>query len=207
MEDLTGMKFGRWLVLKPAEPKIYNGRTHRYWLCRCECGTERTVKELSLKSGKSQSCGCMHSDIMKEVGKRHATHGMTDTRLYRIYKHMLCRCNNTNDNRYELYGARGIKVCDEWNTFEKFAEWALQNGYRDDLTIDRINNDGNYEPSNCRWVDIVVQANNKSSNRVYEYNGESHNIKQWADIVGMNYKKLWKRLTVFNWDIARALTT
>lgn len=144
---------------------------------------------------------------MRVVGKQTGvTHGMSSTRLYRIYKHMKRRCSDKNDIRYYAYGARGIKVCDEWDKFEPFCEWALNNGYSDDLTIDRINVDGNYSPSNCRWITPKEQASNKRTAQLYEYNGEIHCIAEWANIVNMNYKKLWKRLKN-GWNIEKALLT
>ena len=204
----VGDKIGRWTVIEEADPVPCGGRNIRMWLCKCECGTIRVVREPSLKTEVSKSCGCLHSEIMKDVGKIHTTHGMSNSRLYAIYKHMRNRCYNKNDNRYYCYGAKGITICDEWlNSFETFMEWSMNNGYTDGLSIDRIDCSKMYCPDNCRWVDINVQANNKSTNRVYEYNDEKHTIAEWARIYNMNYKKLWKRLVAFGWDVERALTT
>lgn len=206
-EDLTGKRFGRWTVLYEGEPIIGSGnRRLRRWICRCDCGSERLVRELNLKQGKSSSCGCYHSDLMHEVGKVNTTHGMSETRLYRIYKHMICRCNNPNDIRYDIYGGRGIRVCDEWSSFEVFAEWAIANGYRDDLSIDRIDVNGNYSPDNCKWSSDQEQASNRRSNILIEYNGKTQNIAYWANEVGMPYKKLWKRIKN-GWSTEKALTT
>lgn len=207
IENLVGKKYGRWLVISRAEDKIIVGNRHiRHWLCKCDCGTERVVKEQSLKDGTSKSCGCYHSDIMHDIcRKTTTTHGMSNDRLYRIYEHMKNRCYNTKDVRYKYYGGRGITVCDEWQEFEPFMEWALSNGYRDNLSIDRINVDLGYFPSNCRWATIEEQAQNKRNVRYYEYNGEEHCISEWARIYNMNYKKLWKRLER-GWDIEKALT-
>lgn len=206
-KDLSGERFSRWTVINEAEPKIERGnRRIRYWNCVCECGTKRAVLERSLVSGVSRSCGCYHSDIMKEVGKRTVTHGMSNSRLYAIYKHMHNRCYNQNDIRYERYGGRGISVVDEWHNFENFMSWAFGNGYADNLSIDRIDLDKDYSPDNCRWATISEQANNKSNNQKYTYNGETHTIAEWARIVDMPYKKLWKRFHV-GWSTERALTT
>lgn len=193
-EDISNKTFGRWTVLEESEPKMYRGRRMRFWLCKCDCGTIRPVDERALKSGKSKSCGCYHSDIMHDVGKINKTHGMTNTRLYRIYKHMINRCYRQDDSRYDIYGARGITVCSEWSTFENFSKWALENGYSDDLSIDRIDVNKNYSPDNCRWADIKTQANNKRNVNKYSYNGEEHTIPEWADMYGIRYKTLWKRL-------------
>lgn len=204
--DLTGQKFGRWTVVAEAEkdPSIIS-RSKR-WLCQCECGTRRVVSANSLMSGRSLSCGCYHSEIMRDVGATNATHGLSSSRLYAIFKHMNNRCSNPNDIRYEEYGGRGIRVCDEWASFGAFAEWALTHGYRDTLSIDRIDVNGDYCPDNCRWSTPKEQAINRRSSVLYEYNGQTHCISEWAEIFGMNYTKLWKRLHN-GWDIAKALTT
>lgn len=205
-ENLIGKRFGRWTVIGEAEPHVTpKGFKRTFWHCKCDCGTERDVSGCSLRNGDSKSCGCYHSDIMHDVGKVNKTHDMSNTRLYRIYKHMLCRCYNANDNRYDNYGGRGIKVCDEWQTFEAFAKWANENGYSDDLSIDRIDVNQDYKPSNCRWADVKTQNNNKTSCRYYTINGETHNIAEWASIYDVPYKRVWKRLK-YGWDIERALT-
>lgn len=205
--DLSGSKFGRWTVIDEAEPKIVTGnRRIRHWNCVCECGNRRVVKEASLKKGVSKSCGCYHSDIMRNVGKQHITHGMSSTRLYAIYKHMLNRCYNKNDIRYNHYGGKGISVVEEWHNFETFMKWALSHGYTDKLSIDRIDVDKDYSPDNCRWTDAVTQANNKSVNRNITFDDETHTIAEWARIKNMPYKKLWKRFNL-GWSVERALTT
>lgn len=205
-DDLTGMQFGRWTVLSEDEPVFYGRTRVRYWLCRCECGTVRRVKEESLKRGKSSSCGCYHSDVMRGSGKWKTTHGQTYTRLYRIYRHMINRCTNPNDIRYDKYGGRGISVCDEWSTFEEFYKWAVSAGYRDDLSIDRIDNNKGYYPDNCRWATNSIQANNKSNVIMLEYGGKKQSIAAWANELGIPYKKLHKR--IYNgWDVERALFT
>lgn len=207
-ENLIGKRFGRWSVVDTAEPKITkDNRKIRYWLCLCDCGIKRIVREQSLTSGKSKSCGCYHSDIMHDVGaKINTTHGMSTSRLYGIFKHMHNRCNNTKDVRYKCYGGRGISVTSEWDSFETFKDWALSNGYTESLSIDRINVNGGYSPDNCRWVDAKTQANNKSNNKCYTYNGNTHNIGEWSQIMNIPYKKLWKRLHN-GWDIEKALMT
>lgn len=194
--------------MEAAETKISkDNRKIRYWHCLCECGTQRAVKEQSLKSGQSKSCGCYHKDIMHTIGsKANTTHGMSNTRLYRIFKHMHNRCENIHDIRYKKYGDRGIAVTSEWSSFENFRNWALSNGYSDALSIDRIDVNQGYSPDNCRWSDAKTQANNKRSTKYYTYNGQTHNIGGWADIMNIPYKRLWKRINA-GWDISRALTT
>ena len=205
-KDLSGATFGYWTVINEASPRYCCGKRIRYWQCICVCGTERAVKEQSLKSGKSKSCGCFHSQIMHESSKWNTTHGLSDSRLYRIYRHMLGRCYNPHDLRYKHYGAKGITVCNEWKSFEPFAEWAKMSGYSDNLSIDRIDVNKGYSPENCRWATLVEQANNKTNTKYLTYNGETKSIAEWAKELGMTYKKLYKRIYV-GWDVERALTT
>lgn len=123
-KNLIGERFGRWFVIDTAEPKVTkDSRTLRYWLCLCDCGTKRAVKEQSLKNGRSKSCGCYHSSVMHDIGtKINTTHGMSKSRLYGIFKHMHNRCSNTKDIRYAQYGGRGVFVTSEWNSFEAFRD-------------------------------------------------------------------------------------
>jgi len=157
--DLIGKKFGRLTVLRRDEKKNM-GKV--FLLCRCDCGNECSVRADHLKSGETQSCGCLHAEIIKRVK---TVHGMAGKRLQVIWNNMKARCYNPKSQHYNRYGGRGISICPEWvNDCSKFITWALNNGYSDDLTIDRINNDGNYEPQNCRWVTQQEQAQNTSQN-------------------------------------------
>ena len=134
-------------------------------------------------------------------------HGLKNTRLYRIWLQIKNRCFNSNTNRYRDYGARGITVCDEWrNDFKAFYDWAMNNGYSDELTIDRIDNDGNYEPSNCRWVSVKVQNRNTRSNRLITYKGETHCVADWADITGLSRACICDRIK-YGWSVERTLET
>lgn len=159
--DLTDKQFGRLLVMGRGKT---DKRGKVYWDCQCTCGKRCEVRSDHLRYGLVQSCGCYNSETTAE---RHTTHGGCHSRLYPVYRTMLARCGNPNNHEYHNYGGRGIEVCEEWkNSFSAFQKWALENGYdetakRGDCTIDRIDVDGNYEPSNCRWVDLVVQARNK----------------------------------------------
>ena len=129
------------------------------------------------------------------------------TRLYSIWSHMKQRTTDQNVDRYEHYGGKGIAICKEWKDYEKFKEWALLNGYQDSLTIDRIDNDGNYEPSNCRWADKITQANNTSRNHFIEFNGEIKTIAEWARKIGIKREALYNRIYNYGWSIEKALNT
>lgn len=177
--DLIGKKFGKLTVIKR------NGTskdTRALWLCKCDCGNEKTVDTTSLIRGFTQSCGCI------------CKHGMTKTRIWNIWCAMKERCNNPNCSSYHNYGKRGICVCKEWEDFIPFYEWSLKNGYNDTLTIDRINNDNGYEPDNCRWITRLEQCNNTRRNRFIEYNGEVKTIAQLSRDYNINYQRLLQRL-------------
>ena len=157
MIDLTGKRFGRLWVISKYGHTAYRRIT---WLCSCDCGNECVVSGDSLKSGRSRSCGC----IRKEGNQ--TTHGMSYTKLYNSYRAMKERCYLTSHIAYKNYGGRGITICEEWkNSFEAFADWSMANGYKNGLTIDRIDTNGNYEPANCRWITIQEQQQNKRNTK------------------------------------------
>lgn len=193
IDDLTGKRFGKWIVLGEAPSRWSSaGNKRHYWKCRCDCGTIREVVRTSLVSGRSTSCGCVHSEIARTVLAQTATtHGWSKTRLYKIWSGMKKRCNNPKSNNYCDYGGRGISVCREWNNFEPFRDWAIANGYNDNLSIDRIDNDGNYEPNNCRWASAKQQSNNRRSNKKLTYNGVTKTISEWADYYCIDKDKLY----------------
>ena len=159
--DMTGRTFGMWTVIRVSDEESLSGK--KYWICRCKCGTERSVEGKSLRNGSSKCCGCTRKENLAAASSRaNRTHGMRNTRLYRIWRGMKSRIHCAKTNSFERYGGRGISVCNEWeNSFSTFAKWALSHGYDDSLTLDRINSDGNYEPNNCRWATWSEQAKNK----------------------------------------------
>ncbi len=200
-EDLTGKTFGRLTVIKRAE----NGKGgHTRWLCQCECGNKTISQAPDLKSGHTQSCGCLSKE---KAAKTLTKHGKYGTRIYNIWWSMKARCNNPKNISYSRYGGRGIKVCDDWDTsFEKFEKWSLESGYDDSLSIDRIDNDGDYCPENCRWASRKEQSNNTRRNRYVEYNGELRTIAELSEEYGINYATLEKRLAL-GWSVETAVTT
>lgn len=204
-KDLTGQKFGRLKVLYRTEDKYYpSGRHDVQYRCICDCGNEVDVLGIHLRSGHTQSCGCFRVDTTK---KNMTTHGKTNTRIYTIWKNMKERCNNKNHDDYGLYGGRGISVCKEWeNDFTAFEKWANDNGYREDLTIDRKDVNGNYEPNNCRWVTQKEQCNNTRRNIVIEFNNEKHTLKEWSNILKIPYYTLYSRI-YRGWDYKKAFET
>lgn len=188
--DLTGMRFGRLTVIEKAEDK----NKQIMWRCKCDCGNEKCVSSGNLRSGCTKSCGCLHDEVAK-ISKK--THGMSKTRIYRIYKEMYARCYSPKRPEYPDYGGRGIAICDEWldeeNGFMNFYNWAMANGYADNLTIDRINKDGNYEPSNCRWATAKEQARNTRNTVFLTYKGETKSVPEWSEIIGISKDTLTYR--------------
>lgn len=202
--DMIGKRFGRLTVVEETEPKHFdNGRKECQYICECDCGCRVTVLGCHLRSDHTSSCGCYRKDA---TSKNKTTHGETDSRLYTIWKNMKRRCYNKNCDDYKFYGERGIVMCDDWkNSFSSFMNWATSNGYDDCLTIDRIDVNDGYKPSNCRWATIYVQHNNMRNNVSLHYNGETHTIKEWSDKIGVNYGTLYSRLQR-GWSVDRALS-
>lgn len=181
--DLTGERFGRWTVIKRGENKNKAVR----WVCICSCDKSKTVlvNSSSLIRGFSLSCGCLNIESTK-------THGMSNERVYKIFKGMKGRCYNKNNPGYKDWGGRGVKICEEWiNNPKAFIDWALKNGYKDDLEIDRIDNDGNYEPDNCRFVTHrqnnlnkkIIQRNNTTNYRGVSWNKRNSKYESYTDFM------------------------
>lgn len=178
--DLTGQRYGRLVVLERVANKTYNGKnkSRTQWLCQCDCGNQVTVTGNSLRIGVTKSCGCLMHEKAVECGKKRKTHGMTHTRLYDIWRGMKKRCNDTNNAAYQNYGGRGIKICEDWNNdFVKFKDWAVQNGYADQLTIERRDVNKGYSPENCCWIPKAEQGKNKrTTNRMIDCMGNERYV-------------------------------
>lgn len=205
-EDLTGMVFGRLTAIAPAEDHIAKNGYHRtQWLCQCECGNQIVALSANLKRGNTNSCGCYKHDVALTAC---VTHGDRHSRLYRIWTGIKTRCFDAATPTYRRYGARGISMCDEWvSQYQAFKDWSMSHGYNDSLTIDRIDNNGNYCPENCRWVTAKVQANNRSSTKRYDYNGSQYTISELSDMTGVKYHTLLARIERLNWSIEQAVNT
>lgn len=195
-KDITGQRFGRLTAIKRIE-----GKKPTYWLCECDCGNRKEIQLNNLTTGNSKSCGCLSKEhhVIK--------HNASNTRLYNIYLAIKNRCLLKSCSNYKRYGGRGIKVCREWiDNFENFREWSISNGYNDQLSIDRIDNNGNYCPENCRWTTVKEQANNRRSNVILTYNGISQTIMQWSEEINIPYMTLRARIER-GWSVQKALTT
>ena len=203
--DLTGQKFGRLTVVSRAENYITpKGLKFAMWNCVCDCGNKTTVVSGDLRGGKTKSCGCYHDEC---CSKRRLKHGESSSKLYSIWKSMNQRCYNSNNKDYYNYGARGITVCNDWkNDFVAFSSWAKSNGYKEGLSIDRINSKNNYCPKNCRWVNSKIQANNTRRNRTITLGNEKHTIAEWSELKNINYHTLLRRINA-GWEPEKALNT
>ena len=197
--DLNGRTFGDYTVIGFGGKKGHM----TLWKCKCVCGSEKTVYGNNLLRGYSTSCGCKRAEKMRKTMTKH---GLTDTRLHIIWIQMRARCEKPYSYGYKSYGGRGISVCKEWSDFQNFYAWAINNGYDKNLTLDRIDNDGNYEPSNCRWATQTQQCRNQRSNRNIAYQGEVHCLTEWAEITGIDKGVLAARLDKLNWSIQKAFS-
>lgn len=201
IKDLTGQTFGKLIVIK----YVYTKNHFLYWLCKCDCGNEKICCGHELKNGNIKSCGCLKKSRKQDIGN--------DKRLYNVWNTIRHRCYNPKRNSYHLYGGKGIGLCDEWqNDFSAFRDWALDNGYdetakRGECTIDRIDNNKDYSPDNCRWTNMKIQCNNRSDNRLIEYNGCVHTLSEWANVLNVNKNSLNNRINNLKWSIEKSFTT
>ncbi len=154
-----GIKYNSLLIIREVEPDVYSSGTKRKFLCQCDCGKELTVRLNSLKTGNTKSCGCVKT---QRIALMNYSHGLRNHKLYKCWSGMKERCYNPKSISFKNYGGRGITICDKWlNDFKSFYDWAMANGFDKDLSIDRVNNDGNYEPGNCRWATDKQQRANQ----------------------------------------------
>lgn len=189
-KDLTGMQFGRLVALKMERESPKSD----YWLCRCACGNEKVIRCDSLLSGKTKSCGCL---LRESASHRAKKHGMCKSKIYAVFYGMHSRCENTKDVAYKYYGGRGIDVCKEWSGehgFETFYSWALKNGYHEGLTLDRINTNGIYEPSNCKWSTRLEQQQNIRSNVIVICDCNKMTLRQAEELYGTPPNTIYERL-------------
>lgn len=201
--DLTGKKFGRLIVIKRVKNNYFGVV---YWLCKCDCGNFKTIRGNNLKSGKTQSCGCLQKEKAKNIGENKRKYKKEYLSLRCIFKGIKNRCYNKKSNNYNRYGAKGISICKKWlDNPLSFCEWALQNGYKKGLTIDRIDTNGKYEPNNCRWVDYTTQCRNRKNSLTFTINDICLPLIEWCKIYNMPYQAVLKRLKR-KWQIEKALT-
>lgn len=190
IHDLTGNKYGLLTVIGLDDTKTRK----TYWVCQCDCGNIKTVRSDSLLCGAIKSCGCLKKKQDRiNLAKNHS-HKMSGTRIYAIWQGMKSRCNNPHDTKYHRYGGRGIKVCQSWSdSFEAFYKWAVESGYSEELTIDRIDNDSNYEPNNCKWSTNREQCRNRSTNVNITIGNSKRTLTEWCEIFGLDSKVIFAR--------------
>ncbi|WP_392355831.1 hypothetical protein PSR14_31170 (plasmid) [Bacillus sp. A01H] len=202
--DLTGKKFGRLIVIgSNGTDKYYK----LFWKCKCDCGKNVSVRGDRLKSGNTKSCGCLNAELVKKRAAEKSIMGrVKEERLYRIWQSMKQRCYDKNSCEFERYGKRGITICEEWTSnYYAFKEWAIQNGYSNSLSIDRINVNGDYTPENCKWSTPKEQANNRRNSWFLVYKGKKQTLAEWSDELKIPYACLYRRLKS-NWPIEKAFT-
>ena len=198
--DLTGRQFGRLFVLSVSGKDKAN---HTIWLCKCSCGTKTNVQSSHLLTNHTRSCGC----LLQETKTKHGLCGKNGNKLYSAWKAMIARCYNEKTESYHNYGGRGIAVCDRWidNPANFINDMGLPSNKS--LTLERIDVNGNYDPSNCKWASMKEQQRNKRNNTVIEFNGESLCFSEWCEKLGFKKSTLKNRLTVRGWSIEKSLTT
>ncbi len=200
LKDLTGMKFGQLTVLERAEKTAYG---QYQWLCQCECGNKTVVVGQNLRTNSTKSCGCgKYGKGLFPSFRAESKH----KRIYRIWRGMLHRCYNPNYSAYQNWGGRGIEVCDEWKKdFYSFLAWSMGNGYQEHLSIDRVDNNGNYCPENCRWADNQTQGANKRGVHLITHKGVTKTLMDWSRHSAIPYDELRMRIK-YGWPVERALT-
>ena len=193
--DLRGQKFNKLTVIERIDGK----RTK--WKCQCECGNITEVSSANLKSGAVKSCGCL-----RHKQSHNYMHGKSKSSLYQMWKSMIYRCEKPNHIAYKFYGERGISVCDEWHDFLVFEKWVMETKPEPNYTIERIDVNEGYNPLNCTWIPMKEQANNRRSCVMITYGNETHNLKEWCDLLKLNYKLVHNRIYKLGWDFEKAIS-
>ena len=200
----AGQKFSRLTVIKLDHievkqrksifKKVYN-KNFEYYLCKCECGNECIVEKSALKLSSTKSCGCLQKEKLEQIHINCRKHGLSNSRIYHTWQSMKQRCFDIKDKHYKHYGARNITICNEWLDFTSFYNWAMQNGYNDTLTIERINVNGNYEPNNCKWITAKEQAKNKRNSIKILYNNKTYTVKEFTILKNIPQTTLLRKIT------------
>ena len=199
--DITGQRFNHLTAIE----KVGKNKSGNFlWLCKCDCGNYCKTTYTYLRRGECKSCGCLRYSKIKEMRTKH---GMTRTRIYRIWQNMKNRCRHPNNPRYKDYGARGIEYCEEWEEFEPFYKWSIETGYNDKLTIERIDNNKGYCPENCRWATKEEQQYNKRTTHYLTYKGETKSMAEWSKILNINLQTLAARINTLKWSTEKAFET
>ena len=200
--NLLGNRYGKLVVISDAGSKLGScGKKFTKWLCQCDCGKQKEILTSSLLRGRTLSCGCLKTNC-------HKIHGYSKTEnLYTAWNSIKRRCLNKNDKAYKYYGGRGISICDEWsNNYVSFREWCMENGYKNGLTIDRIDPNGNYEPKNCRLATMAQQNDNKRTTYKFDVDGKKYTITELSKKYNINRKVIYYRLFRLGWDLNDAIT-
>ena len=205
--DVIGQKYGELTVIRQLTQKDkYN---HILWECECSCGRKRIVRVAQLRNGtvtRCTKCSEEHRRQLLQEIDHPGKHNLTGTRLYNIWRDMKQRCTDPKCNGYKNYGGRDITYCKEWEEFTVFMEWAYDNGYSDNVTLDRIDNNKNYCPENCKWSTVIEQASNKRTNHYLTFNNETHTISEWSRITGINKNTIQSRIQRYGWSTEDTLT-
>lgn len=192
---MKNKKIGRLNVIESII-KFSGNRNRTFWKCKCDCGKIVEIEHYKLKSEHTRSCGCLQSEL---TIKRNTIHDLSKTRIYKGYHSMKNRCYNITTKDYKWYGAKGVKVCEEWlSDFMIFHDWAMNNGYKDNLTLDRIKPNGNYEPNNCQWITISEQQSKRRDCNFIEFNGKTYSMKQLSDFTGIKHNTLRAKYNKLN---------
>lgn len=194
LKNEIGKKYGKLTIIEIIE----NYGVKSIVKCICDCGNTTQAKLNYIRYGQGTHCGCIRNKNAYKI--------KSNTRIYHIWHNMIARCNSKNRKDYKYYGGKGIQVCKEWGNFDNFVEWAYNNGYNDNLTIDRVDVTKNYCPNNCRWITNKEQSLNKSNTKYITYKGKTKSLKEWSEHLNIPYKKLQYRISQSNMSIEKAFT-